>query len=603
MLNKILTTMKKFLAYLLAVLTCAATISCDSQEDETPKPTLRQITMSVTAEAEGGHYEIAYAIADPDDTQQIRASSEQEWIGAYTYGDGKIGFDVEENPSDESRNGAILVTYGNQEFTVPVTQLAQDGVIFEFDLQKMTSTGVTIDVQPSDKTIYYTWNILEKSVADEKYGDDNTLTAYALQVVNDDLEYYRNYVDQNGTLADVLALADDLTRINTLDPATEYQIFAFGIDEKSGMANTAVSRHNFSTPEFQIQDECSFSIRFEDVLQTEMTFTVTPDNPSTRYYVGICPTEMLDSQGADAIALEFIRQGDVAGVDWAAHSALHSGELTVNTFEDMGLTSMEPGVSYTVVVFGVSDLGERTTAVSHASQTLPEVEPSDMTFEISLIEQTESGAILKIVPSAKDETYIAGVMQYGQYSEFIGKDEEFMNYVVEYGGMGVYEGDYVMDRSSALISDTDYVCFAFGYAGGITTPLTLYEFKTGKPDTGGEASVEITEVRIIDGSEVGYAGMAAVYAYLSPNSSAVHWYAQAMLSENGVPTDAFGNAFSDTEIVNLLTNPNNDSRYVDSEYVATPIDWGTEITFCIIAEDSNGNLGQLIKHSVTPQQQ
>ena len=114
--------------------------------------------------------------------------------------------------------------------------------------------------------------------------------------------------------------------------------------------------------------------------------------------------------------------------------------------------------------------------------------------------------------------------------------------------------------------------------------------------------MEITEIRIIDGSEVGYDGMAAVYAYLAPNASAAHWYAQAMMSENGVPTDMFGNTFSDTELVNLLTNPNNSSRYVDSEYVATPVDWDTEITFCIIAEDSEGNLGQLIKRTVIPEQ-
>ncbi len=205
MLHKIQKTMKRILAYLLAVLTGAVAISCNSQEEEATGPVLKPITESVTAEAEGGHYEIAYTIVDPVGNLSVQATSEQEWIGTYTYGEGTIGFDVAVNESEESRNGTILVSYGNQSFTVPVTQLASDGVSFEFDLQKMTSTGVTIDVRPSDKTIYYTWNILEKSVADEKYGDDNALITYALQVVNDDLEYYRNYVDQNGSLADVLS--------------------------------------------------------------------------------------------------------------------------------------------------------------------------------------------------------------------------------------------------------------------------------------------------------------------------------------------------------------------------------------------------------------
>lgn len=594
--------MKRVIASLIAVLACAVVTSCSTNEEEFVEPLLEQITKSVTADVNGGHYEIAYSISNPAAGFEISASTKQEWIGNFTYGEGTIGFDVAPNDTGGPRNGSISVVYGEAGFSVPVTQLADEDVSFEFNLRQMTSTGVTIDVLPSDKTIYYTWNILDKAVADEKYSDDEVLTAYALELVNEDLEYYRNYVDQNGSLADVLSYADDLIRINTLNPATDYQIFAFGIDEKAGTVISAVTRSDFTTPEFKIQDECKFTITFDVVLQTEMTFTIVPDNPLTRYYVGICPTEMIDEKGADAIALEFIRQADVAGIDWAAHSSLHSGELTANTFEDMNITDMTPGVAYSVVVFGVSDLGERTTEVSYASQTLPVVVPSDMTFEITLVEQTESGAILNIVPSAKDEPYIAGVMKYEQYSEYIGKDEEFMNYVVEYGGMGVYEGDQRMDRSTALISDTDYVCFAFGYAGGITTPLTIFEFKTGKPDTGGGASVEITETKIIDGAEVGYDGMAAVYVYMSPNSEAAHWYAQALLSENGVPTDAFGNTFTDTEIVNLLTNPNNDSRYVDSEYVATPIDWGTEITFCIIAEDSEGNLGQLIKHTVTPQQ-
>lgn len=594
--------MKRVILYLMAALVCAAVTSCETQEEDPINPTLEQTTQSITATAEGGHYEILYTITNPADGIQIAATSEQEWINNFVYEEGKIGFNIEKNDTEGTRNGSISVKYGSAGFSVPVTQLAEEAVSFEFNLRQMTSTGVTIDVLPSDKTIYYTWNILEKAVADEKYGDDNALTAYALQLVNQDLEDYRNYVDQNGSLADILSHADDLMRINTLDPATEYQIFAFGIDEKAGTAITGVTRKEFSTPEFKIQDQCLFTITFDTVLQTEMTFTVHPDNPSTRYYVGICPTELIDAQGADATALQFIRQADVAGLDWAAHSSLHSGDLTVNTFEDMGITDMTPGQSYTVVVFGVSDLGERTTAVSQASQILPTVVPSDMTFEITLVEQTESGAILSIVPSVKDEPYIAGAMKYEQYSEYIGKDEEFMNYVVEYGGMGVYEGDYLMDRSTALISDTKYVCFAFGYSGGITTPLTIFEFTTGKPDTGGGASVEITETKIIDGAEVGYDGMAAVYVYFTPNDQAAHWYAQAFASTNGVPTDAFGNTFTDTELVNLLTNPSNDSRYVDSEYAATLIDWGTELTFCIIAEDSEGNLGELIKHTVTPQQ-
>ncbi len=597
--------MKKFINCTIALLAGLSVLSCQQKEEETVlEPALKQVTQSVTADPAGGHYEIEYTLTNPVDGVEVQASTEQtEWITDFTYEDGVIGFEVGENPGTSSRDGLVTVTYGSYAaFSVPVTQKAKNGgedvLTFEFQLRDMTSTGVTVDVLPSDKTVYYTWNIIERSLADGKYSDDGTLSEYAEQIIAQDLEDFRNYVDQNGSWVDVLSHADDLYRTNALDPSTEYQIFAFGVDEHDGSINSAITRENFTTLDFKVSDNCRFEIVFDEVLQTEMTFTVKPDNPNTRWFAGVCPTSMVDAEGLEEISLQFIRQADVAGIDWAAYSSLNSGEKTVNTFEDMSISDMQPGETYTVVVFGVSSLGERTTEIAGAEQTLPEVVASDMTFDISLVEQTESGAVLQIIPSVKDEPYIAGCMQYEQYSEYIGRDEEFMQYVVDYGGMGVYEGNQILDKSTALISDTRYVCFAFGYAGGVTTPLTVFEFTTGKPDASGSAVVEFTEVEIIDGAEVGYDGLAAVYAYMTVNDDAAHWYGQVMTSENGVCVGNFGITFTDTELIELLTNPINDAKYTDSEYVATAVDWGTELTFFAIAEDADGNLGPLVKKTV-----
>lgn len=594
--------MKKIINSTIALLAGLSVLSCQQKEETAQEPEFDKITESVTAEPSGGHYEIEYLLSNPVEGLEVKATSEQDWIDGFTYGEGVIGFEVGENPSASLREGSVSVTYGTLGFSVPVTQQAEgdeeEALSFEFQLRDMTSTGVTIDVLPSDKTVYYFWNILEKTLVEEKYSEDEVLSEYAEQIIAQELEDFRNYVDQNGSWVDILSYADDLYRTNVLDPSTEYQIFAFGVNEQDGTIDSEVTRENFTTQDFKIQDNCQFEIVFDEVLQTEMTFTVKPDNPSTRWFVGVCPASMVETDGLEELSLQFIRQADVAGIDWAAHSSLNSGNKTVNTFEDMGITDMQPGVSYAIVVFGVSSLGERTTEIGCVEQTLPEVVESDMTFDISLVEQTESGAILRIIPSVKDEPYIAGCMQYQQYSEYVGKDEEFMQYVVDYGGMGVYEGDQTLDRSTALISDTRYVCFAFGYSGGITTPLTVYEFMTGKPDVSGSAEVEFVRVEIIDGAQVGYEGQAAVYAYMTVNDDAAHWYGQVMNSENGVCVGNFGITFTDTELIELLMNPNNDAKYTDSEYVATVSDWGSELTFFAIAEDADGNLGPFVKKTV-----
>ncbi|HIZ87347.1 MAG TPA: hypothetical protein IAC03_04215 [Candidatus Coprenecus pullistercoris] len=590
---------------MLSALSFLAAVSCVKDEETPAAPEIiidTETASGIVVDASGGVYGFSYTVNNPSDGTQLFAQSDDAWIHDFEYEPGKVAFTVDENTDKSGRSSVLRLFYEKADVVeVTLTQLPSEGAVFEFVLRDMTSTGVTIDVLPSDKTVYYTWNILDKATADELYADDAALTAFAYDVLDQELEDYRNYVDQNGTLADILSRADDLLRVNVLDPGTEYQIFAFGVDEKSGVRNTGITRYDFSTPEFRVQDDCGFEISFDEVLQTEMTFTVVPGDPATGYYVGVCPSAMVDSEGLDGLALQFIRQADVAGIDWGSHSALNYGEMTLNTFDDMGITDMTPGMSYAVLVFGVSGLGERTTEVACAEQVLPEVMPSDMTFGITLEAQTESGAVLKIVPSVKDEPYIAGCLQYEQYSEYIGKDEEFMQYIVDYGGMGVYEGDQILDRSTALIPDTRYVCFAFGYSGGVTTPLTVFEFMTGKPDVGGSASVAFTNVEIIDGSEVGYDGKAAVYAYMTPNDEAAHWYAQVLVSENGVCMDVFGNTFSDTELISLLTDPDNAAKYTDSDYAATAVDWETELTFFAIAEDAEGNLGPLVKKTVVAQ--
>ena len=119
--------MKKFINCIIASLAGLSVLSCQQKEEETVlEPSLKQVTQSVTADPAGGHYEIEYTLTNPVEGVEIQASTEQaEWITAFTYEDGVIGFEVGENPGTSSREGLVTVTYGSYAgFDVPVTQAA-----------------------------------------------------------------------------------------------------------------------------------------------------------------------------------------------------------------------------------------------------------------------------------------------------------------------------------------------------------------------------------------------------------------------------------------------------------------------------------------------
>lgn len=118
--------MKKIIICLIASLACTYVISCrQNGEEEVLKPTLDQITESVTADPDGGHYEILYKLTNPTDDLKIQATSKQDWIGNFTYGESKVAFDVEANPSESERQGTVNISYGDIGLSIPVNQSAK----------------------------------------------------------------------------------------------------------------------------------------------------------------------------------------------------------------------------------------------------------------------------------------------------------------------------------------------------------------------------------------------------------------------------------------------------------------------------------------------
>ena len=49
----------------------------------------------------------------------------------------------------------------------------------------------------------------------------------------------------------------------------------------------------FTTKKFEVVDKCTFDITAGEVSQLSFSFTVTPSDNSTKYYVGLVDTEDL----------------------------------------------------------------------------------------------------------------------------------------------------------------------------------------------------------------------------------------------------------------------------------------------------------------------
>lgn len=395
----------------------------------------------------------------------------------------------------------------------------------------------------------------------------------------------------NASLIDILCRNSDSQRITSLEPDTEYVVFAFGVNEH-GESTTRPCKYIFRTGKFAVSDPCTFSITFPEVEQLQFTFTITPDDNTTRYYAGLTETETLDASSADQVAAQFIRQAEIAEIDWNAHDALYSGTITRNTYGDLGISDLEPDTEYSIVVFGVSPLGERTTEVSHESIRTASVPHSGMTFEFDVTETSLEGAVIDIIPSIKTETYMAGTIRKEIFDGFT-DETSFMENLIGQGNIVLLEGDQTLDRTGKLLTDTEYICFAFGYIGGITTDLYKVEFLTREPETSGKAEVAI---------EFEYKTHAtydmAIYANLTPNKETAHWYAGAFNSVDGVIQVPFsGETLSDAEIIVSLTT-NESAFYWDSPYAACGAYFGREYTFCVIACDDDGKFGPLVKKTV-----
>lgn len=474
---------------------------------------------------------------------------------------------------------------------------------YRFDFKDITSSGATIEVTPVDNSSYYTWDVMTSENFKNSYGTStDALIIEHVAYLQEQLAKYQSEVDPNGTLLDLLSIGFNSQRLTTLEPETGYTVFAFGMKEDGTPVENAVVG-TFTTAKFEVADKCTFDITAGEMSQLSFSFTVTPSDNSTKYYVGLADSEDLKQTTAEDIAQAMIQQANVAEVDWATTDLLISGTHTLDTYKDLDISDLEPDTEYSVIVFGVSTLGERTTVVAHKEFTTAKVPVSSMTFDFDVVETYADGALIKIVPSVKDETYMAGCIQRAEYENYKKSDgtyddAAFMEYLITNGNLVLNEGDMELNRKGALLTERKYICFAFGYQGGATTKLFIKDFETGTHDTSGEAAVEITKITVTSPSELNASADGDIHVYLKANDKAAHWYAAFFrANEDGVAIDYNDAPMTDSEILSGITGG---AGNTDKDVISRAVAFGNRYIVYAVAKDADGNMGKVVKQVVVP---
>lgn len=272
---------------------------------------------------------------------------------------------------------------------------------------------------------------------------------------------------------DVTYLGEGSDDYDNLIAGDKYYAVVCGIDDAVMVSNVAT--REFVIPMPEITDNCTFTADFINVSQTEMDVTVTPSNESTRYLAVIKESAFFtQSNTPEAYAAEMLYNlVYYDAVDWGNTDILYTGEHTFNSYVDViDPQYLKADTEYTMLVFGVDEFGERTTEIASFVQRTPPVQAAGLEIDIQVTSVEDKAINVIFTPSIADANYHFDAYPLEDYEGET--PESFMEYVISVNGeyLKLYQGtqEYTF---TYYFPREEYVVFAFGYDGDITSDLFM----------------------------------------------------------------------------------------------------------------------------------
>ena len=297
---------------------------------------------------------------------------------------------------------------------------------FSFEDAGTTATSLKVRVIPDNPNVRYYTGIVAKSEYDAWESDEAMMN-----LISDEIEDWIWIYQQNPQLG-ITATWSDYTEIGTseveaekLFSSTGYYAYAFGLDE--GLITTNLQKQLFTTEEVDITDNCTFDVDVHASASYMADMKIEPSNNSTRYYVEVVESSVAVQYSPDDMATLMLNSAVESGI---LDTYTYSGTQSLNTLYDMDVAPLTPSTDFTVFIFGV-DNGCRTTRVATSQFRTGPLQPSSITFDLSVTDVTTSSVTIQCTPSNNNEYYVVGCISVDQYGDY-GSDEAFMQAVVDY---------------------------------------------------------------------------------------------------------------------------------------------------------------------------
>lgn len=242
--------------------------------------------------------------------------------------------------------------------------------------------------------------------------------------------------------------------------------------------------------------EVDFVLEVSDITATSCSFSVLPKDEAMSYVAMI-----VEKSAFDAFEDEYKYQDD--DLEWFEIKAMEEGKtleewlegfLHLGPFEgeEKGLM---PGDTYYLYAYGLTSEGYFTTGITKLEFSTPEIQQTDLSFDISVSDIGLTKAKVSVQASVENAVFFMNVFSIEQYEEWGGGEVAFSNHaqalVDYYVTMGKTPEEMVTNLGSVgrgelifddLTDDTEYIAYAVGIDENffVNSKATVVKFKTKK---------------------------------------------------------------------------------------------------------------------------
>ena len=593
---------------MFALLALLFAFGCENGSgEEGGTPTLELDRTEVSMEAAGGSVEINYTLQNPTQGGVILANNDADWITQINASiPGKVSFNVEPNISSKERSAKVTITYSAIETpcTVTVNQAGSTTAPFEFENIECEVESIMLDVIPADKNTPYICRIYTAEHIEAFYlHEDKYLFEYDLETI----AYEADNAGQTLTnyLQNICHTGDKpFKEFNRLIADTDYVVYCYYIDiaTKSLIGDIARKTIRTSKPESS-NVELKMTL---DVNGAIVTQHITPNNDEAYYYAGYQDVEQFYAYyGAEADLKEgLVRKWNQSvknarDMGYTVASILEQEKDCLQGAQSIVRNELSANTLYAFYVFTVdTETAYASSEIILVEQSTESAVTSDAVIEIEIKNIYANSADVYWTSSDPNLRFARSVFSKSDYEALGSTDDERFEILKD---KGLWEDVGVSDMNLATLeANTTYVAFAYGLEGrSRCTQIFTKEFTT-KSGEVGMSDINITWSEHYDIED------------LSNNYEAwesyIGYYGMAVL-----PTRISGVVDSDTVYIMCTTMPldyyKHDSEWLrevtKSQYCVNlyesynlVLEYEREYSIIAVAEDKNGNFGELFKAEV-----